>query len=257
MDITINGNIHVNGSISIQDGRNTEAAGELLDNKASFRELMAYLGECAQVRIPENGEAAPARAKRCPGSRQLRSGHKLAAQIRTGDTSCEVYENGYAVFDNGDRKTVVWVPECLKAVRQYYPEAEAEAEKLTEEQLADMAWYLAVIIAGENRIEQNLEHPAFAGSRSDHYADDLGPRRSCWSRGARFQNPEEAVLRKEERAERLAVLSDRQREVYELYFEENFTQEEIAAMTGISQQAVSHLLDKIRKKFRNFYNRGL
>ena len=281
MDITINGNLNVNGNINAQDNSSAEESFKgLLDNEASFKDLLA----CLRERAGESDMLI--KAKRCPGSQQLRSGHELVARIAVGEATCEVYENGYGIFDNGDRKTVVWVPDCPKAARYYYPATydekckeerkrrseddetdpeygrivegtESEEERLNEEQLSEMAWYLAVIIAGENRIEQNLEHPLSAGSRSDEYTEDCGSSRYSWSCGARFQNPEDAVLQKEEKAERCAGLSDKQQEVYQLYYVDNFTQEEIADMLGISQQAVNYRLESVRKKIADYYERNL
>ena len=277
MDITINGNLNINGNVNIQDNGSAEETFKgLLDNTATFKDLMV----CLQKRAGEDNELV--KAKRCPGSEQLRSGHTLIAQITVGEATCEVYDNGYAVFDNGDRKTVVWVPDCPKAAKYYYPATydekckeelrlrgedyeddpdccivdgtEPEEDRLDEEQLAEMTWYLAVVIAGENRIEQNLEHPISSGSRSDRYHDDLDSTgRYSWSCGARFQNPEEAVLYKEEQAERCADLTEKQREVYRYYYEEEYTQEEIADILGISHQAVCERLASVRKKIAEYY----
>ena len=277
MDITINGNLNINGNVNIQDNGSAEETFKgLLDNTATFKDLMV----CLQKRAGEDNELV--KAKRCPGSEQLRNGYTLIAQITVGEATCEVYENGYAVFDNGDRKTVIWVPDCPKAAKYYYPATydekckeelrlrgedyendpeccivegtEPEEDKLDEEQLAEMTWYLAVVIAGENRIEQNLEHPISSGSRSDRYHDDLDSTgRYSWSCGARFQNPEEAVLYKEEQAERCADLTEKQREVYRYYYEEEYTQEEIADMLGISHQAVCERLESVRKKIAEYY----
>ncbi len=280
MDITINGTLNINGNVSIQDNGSAEETFKgLLDNTATFKDLMV----CLQKRAGEDNELV--KAKRCPGSEQLRSGHELIAQITVGEATCEVYENGYAVFDNGDRKTVIWVPDCPKAARYYYPATydekckeelrlrgedyeddpdccivegtEPGEDRLDEEQLADMAWYLAVVIAGENRIEANLEHPMSAGCRSDKNVEDCGSGRHNWSCGAKFQNPEEALLQKEERAERCANLSNKQLEAYKYYYEEEYTQEQIASMLGISQQAVNDRLESAVKKIAEFYTKTL
>ena len=172
------GTLNVNGDINYQEnGSADETFKGLLDNTASFKDLLACL------RYHAGNDTELVKAKRCPGSEQLRSGHMLIAQITVGEATCEVYENGYAVFDNGDRKTVVWVPDCPKAAKYYYPATydekckeelrlrgedyeddpdccivdgtEPEEDRLDEEQLAEMAWYLAVVIAGKtgsNRI---------------------------------------------------------------------------------------------------------
>ena len=126
MDITINGNLNINGNVNFQENGSAEETFKgLLDNDATFRDLLACLRERAQKRVSESNETERqdvlVKEKRCPGSEQLRSNHTLIAQITVGDATCEVYENGYAVFDNGDRKTVIWVPDCTKAARYYSP----------------------------------------------------------------------------------------------------------------------------------------
>ncbi len=279
MDISINGNVNLNGNVTIQDNGLAEETFEgLLDNTATFKELL----DCLQKRAGENNELV--KAKRCPGSEQLRSGHELIARITVDDATCEAFANGYALYDNGDRKTVIWIPDCPKAARYYYPATydekckeklrlrgedyeddpdcrivegtEPGEDRLDEEQLAEMTWYLAVVIAGENRIEQNLEHPISAGSRSDRNTEDCASQgRYSWSCGARFQNPEDAVLYKEERAERCADLTDKQREVYQLYYDDGLTLAEIAERLGMSFQAIHARLEGVRKKIAEYYSR--
>ena len=294
MDITINGNINFNGNYDEnkdQSNHSKEAALHgLLDNTATFNELLAYLRERAKSKkgVGTEGEEQDVlvKAKRSPGSVQLRTSYRLIARIAAGDATCEVYENGYAVFDNGDRKTVLWVPDCPKSARYYSPQTydekckeererkgideefnpadaeiiagtEQEEDRLTEEQLADMAWYLAVVIAGENRIEQNLEHPMSTGNRSDGYGEEFeSTGRYSWSCGARFENPEDAAIRKEEEAERCADLTEKQREAYELYYMDGFTQAQIAEMLGTSQRAIGDRLDAARRKIAEYYERN-
>ena len=56
------------------------------------------------------------------------SNPSLIARIKIGpDGVCEVYSNGYAIYDNGNRKTVVWVPDCGNAT--YYFGALKDKEK--------------------------------------------------------------------------------------------------------------------------------
>ena len=296
MDITINGNINFNGNFEGNRNQgicqNEGTFHDLLDNEITFNELLDFLRKRAQRKNGMVGETADGdqdvlvKAKRSPGSVQLRNSCAMVARIAVGEATCEVYENGYAIFDNGDRRTVVWVPDCTKAVRYYYPPTyvekceeerrrrgededfdpadakiiegtELKEDRLTEEQLANMAWYFPVVIAGENRIEWNLEHPMSAGNRSDRYEDEIDSvGRYNWSCGARFENPEDAVIRKEEQAERCADLTEKQREAYELYFMDGFTQAQIADMLGTSQRAICDRLEAARKKIAEYYERN-
>ena len=252
----------------------------MLNNEATFRQLMAFLQS-----LTTQEELAQNREKRRPSCEQLRKQYAPIARKTTRETCCEAFENGYAVFDNGDRKTVIWIPDCPKAARYYYPatydekckekrrrmawweeedeedeysriiaETEPGEDRLDEEALADMNWYLAVAIAGENQIEQNLEHPLSAENRSDEYIEEYSARRYSWHCGTRFQTPEEAILEKEEREERCAGLTEKQMEVYLLYYEEGYTEEAIAVILNVSQIAVHKKLKAIRRVISEYYS---
>lgn len=57
--------------------------------------------------------------KRRPGARQLRQGYPRVAMIEIGKNArVEVFNNGYAIYDNGNRRVVLWAPDCGSAV--YY-----------------------------------------------------------------------------------------------------------------------------------------
>ena len=103
MDITINGNVTINGQQAVSLERESTAEHSfvgLLDNEATFRELLACLREMAKERVSETSgnteeKDVLVKAKRSPGSEQLRSSYKKIAQITVGEATCEVYENGY------------------------------------------------------------------------------------------------------------------------------------------------------------------
>ena len=118
------------------------------------------------------------KAKRRPGAIQLRENVPCIARIDLGGGSIEVFANGYSVYDNGDRKTVLWVPDCGSTT--YFFGQLRENEKLYQDQKSEIGedilgpapWYNALVIAGENSIERNLEHPKSFGTRSDEDEDE-------------------------------------------------------------------------------------
>ena len=71
-----------------------------------------------------------------------------------------------------------------------------------------------------------------------------------WICGAHFDSPEEAFIKKEEAEERRRALTDKQRRIYELYYEEGYTQEEIAQLLNIGQNAVHYHLKSIGKRLQ-------
>ena len=73
-----------------------------------------------------------------------------------------------------------------------------------------------------------------------------------WYDGHIGENPQDAIERRETREEMLAVMTDKQREVFIMYYRDAMTQEQIAAVIGVTKQSVSaRLLNalEIAKKY--------
>ena len=199
MNITINANGNSNITITGNDN--------LVGNDTTFRELLAILRkrpeameasktEKEEKKREENmarlcallGEDFKSAAthddvadenplvkeKRRPGAVQLRTSVPKIAQIQIGaDSLCEVFCNGYAVYDNGDRKTVLWVPDCRTYTYYFSQLRDNEKQYLKEKEVLDMdvlgalPWYNVLVLFGETQIENNLDHPKSKGTSSD------------------------------------------------------------------------------------------
>ena len=190
---------------------------------------------------------------RRPGANQLRMKYPQIAKMGSGPRStCEVFSNGYAIYDNGDRKTVLWVPDCgsftyhFGALRESELEYQKQESKIDEDIMGALPWHCALILAGEESIERNLSHPRSKGTVSDFDEEEWNSviPASHWTCGVHFDGPEEAYLKKEAAKERRMAMTDKQRKAYVLYYEEGYNQNEIAEMLGVSQPAVKKLLDK-------------
>ena len=198
------------------------------------------------------------KAKRRPGAIQLRTEvPRIAVKQIGADGLCEVYINGYAIYDNGDRKTVLWVPDCGSAtyhftkLRDNEKQYQVEKDTVGQDVFGPAPWYIALTVAGENSIERNLEHPRSIGTTSetgDKEDYDVKPEHR-WIGGTHFENPEEAYIKKEAEEERRAALDEEQKEVYKLYYEKGLSQEAIGLILGINKSSVSRRLSTIRKKF--------
>ena len=193
-----------------------------------------------------------------PGAKQLWNEYRRIAvkKIESGG-EVEVYENGYAVYDNGNRRTVVWVPDCGSTTYYFAPLREADKgrikqkETIGEDVFGSIPWYHAIVIAGENSIEQNIDHPMSIGTVSEFAEiEEYAKPGQEWQCYAHIETPEEAFWRKEAERERLEVLTEKQRRVYSLYFGQGYTQEEVASLLGISQPAVKKMIDKIVKRIK-------
>ena len=187
--------------------------------------------------------------KRRPGARQLRQGYPRVAMIEIGKNArVEVFNNGYAVYDNGNRRVVLWAPDCGSAVYYFTGLRDNEKEYLSQKEeigldiLGDLPWYHALMIAGENRIEYNMDHPKSKGNTSDFDANDDVTPATHWVGACHFDSPEEAYLKKEAAEEvrkRVRQLKPKQRDAIQLCYFDELTQEEAAQKLKISQSTVS------------------
>ena len=187
---------------------------------------------------------------------------------------CIVYSNGYAVYDNGSGRTVVWLPDCKSFTYYFVKPKESEIgivpekETLPDGLLESLAWPIAVTLIGDHRVEDNLMNRT--GSRTgtkDFDADDNGDKDGdaesaaekalrneyFWREGRFGENPEDAYIRKEQVAEMLDAMTEKQREVFVLYYKEGYTQQEIADMLGIERRTVGNRLEGALKKVKKSF----
>lgn len=233
---------------------------ERKQQEAEQERLKAILGEdydlYAEQATDGNHKDGFKKADRRPGPVQLwKRFHRVAAKGIGTDGQLDVYTNGYAVYDNGDRRTVVWVPDCGSVTYYFNPLRDNEREYLKQKEsigedvFGPLPWYHALTVAGEDSIERNLVHPKSAGtaSASEESDEDVKPDYS-WRPGGHIETPEEALLRKETREEMLAMLTEDQRTVVSMHYFEGFKQKEIAAQLGIDPTSVRDRLKCAKKK---------
>ena len=187
---------------------------------------------------------------------------------------CTLFRNGFAIYQNGTGRTVVWLPYCKSFTYYFNKLRDAEKDTLSETyELPDgfleaQPWIIAVALIGDHRIEQNCMNRA--GSRkdtTDYDSADNGdkdgdaeealadPLRRAfnWYDGRMGENPQDAVERRETREEMLADMTDKQREAFIMYYRDCMTLEEIAAALGINHRAVGFRLDGALKKAKKIF----
>ena len=216
-----------------------------ITKKTTLGELIAILG-------------AVKKAEKTPTAKKLReeAGEPIAVEERI-----LVYPNGYAVYGKGRDKTVVWVPDCVSFTYYFNPlklnektYGISETYDLPEGFLELQPWPIAVTLIAEHRIENNMMNRT--GSRLgtkdyksqdygdkdgdiDEAMDELYRKEYKWREDRYGENPEESVIREENRHETLDQMTEKQREVFLLYYQHGYSQPEIADMLGITKGAVN------------------
>jgi RNA polymerase sigma factor, sigma-70 family len=156
-------------------------------------------------------------------------------------------------------RTVVWLPYCVSFTYYFNKLRDSEKDTLSETYelpegfLEGQPWIIAVTLIGDHRIEANSMNRT--GSRKDTVdlaSKDNGDkddemekvvadpfrRAFNWYDGRMGENPQDAVERRETREEMLADMTEKQREVFVMYYRDCMTQDEISAIVGIAQQNV-------------------
>lgn len=211
------------------------------------------------------------KAEKTPTSKKLR---EEAGEPIATDECCTVYASGYAVYDNGSGRTVVWVPSCTSFT--YYFDPMKESEKggdikqnidLPEGFLESQPWVLALTLIGDHRVEQNSMNRRQGGRKGtkDFDAEDNGDKDGDaedaieksyrneynWREDRIGEDPLTIYIRKETRREMLESMTEKQREVFILYYQYGYTQQEIANMLGSAvstiNQHLKYAIDHVKK----------
>lgn len=189
-------------------------------------------------------------------------------------SDCTLFRNGFAIYKNYTGRTVIWLPYCTRF--SYYFNKLRDSEKdtlfenyeLPEGFLESQPWIIAVTLIGDHRIERNSMNRT--GSRNDTVdlvSKDKGDKDDAmekvmadpfcrafnWYDGRMGENPLDAVERRETRNEMLAAMTDKQREVFILFYREGMTQEQIAAVFGLSRRTIREHLTCALERAKKFF----
>ncbi len=190
------------------------------------------------------------------------------------DIFCTVYSNGFAVYDNGSGRTVLWLPDCKSFTYVFTrPKASEEGalpykEQISDDMLESLTWFTAVMLIGDHRIENNLmNRRSSRKGAKDYDTDDRGDKCGeteevvekryrgmfLWNDGRFGEDPLDALIRAERNKEMLDAMTDKQREVFLLYYKDGYTQQQIADMLGIARTTVIHHLEGSIKKIKKYF----
>ena len=187
---------------------------------------------------------------------------------------CTLFRNGYVIYQNFTGRTVVWLPYCTNFTYHFNKLKDSEKDTLretcclTEGYLEKQRWVVAVTLIGDHRIERNAMNRT--GSRKDTVdlaSKDRGDKDGAmeeivadpyrrafnWYDGRMGENPLDAIERRETREAMLVAMTDKQREVFIMYYRDGMTQEQIASILNITQVGVKHHLDAALAKVKKYF----
>ena len=203
--------------------------------------------------------------------RLMESGVPIVAETDT----LTVYQNGFYIYTDGEHSTVYRVDACsklgfkkLRVADDMRGEAE-ETVYVDETYYADYPWQFALELAGDFRLEHNSD------VREDDHSQislidetaEINAMGTKSENGVHHQsrmpqyNMEEEIVEAMDHQAKLAllpaakqVLKGTERRVIELYYDAvPRTEEEVADIIGISQQAVHKSKAKALDKLKKFY----
>ncbi len=184
----------------------------------------------------------PALEENYPTAKYLKThGTIFVSKSIAKNVKISVYQNGYALYEISGLATVFPIWDCQNYCY------EMEQNEISEQWFEKEAWYLRLILEGEDRINRNLE------TRQQRKSISYSAVSEEWGvLGSLEATVLETAIRQETIQELLGLLTDRQKEVIVQYFWEQKSQSEIAEKFGVSHAAVSKILtraiNRLRKK---------
>jgi RNA polymerase sigma factor (sigma-70 family) len=119
---------------------------------------------------------------------------------------------------------------------------------LTEEEFAEMDWWVRLLLEAEDRVTHNRDVGIAHYEMSFHSESiQFAPMVS------RSKQPVDALIQREQIETALRQMTKRQREVALNYYIYGYSVQEIGDRYGISHQAVSVTLSAVRKKLKRFF----
>lgn len=213
-----------------------------MNEKMTLRELQTLISSTKGLSIPT--------------AKALRTTDTPVAVYSTTNFSITVYACGFALAKSYKRTTVVRVDACRDYKYQTLHDKIADTKKSATpshvgfDVFLDIAWPVRIMLTAEDQLEENndkaahraiSEHPAIAADVKEY------------NRYVHGESVEDMVINEIMKAEMLSTLTDKQREVYVLYYDEGYTLQEIGEMLGVTWVSVRNRLEGAMKKIHKNY----
>ena len=241
----------MNGAVAIYGGYGAmEIRQPLPQAVESVAQAVEDLAVNAHISLRElKNRVAAVVEKKLPKYAQLMAMNPVvAARAEVNGAVLTAYENGYAVYEQGNAHTVMAVDRCGD---YRYDFTDGTYQIIPAEEFENMEWSLRLLMEGERRIEhtrsvinQNNEDFMLSNDGSDW----------CDAAMVDFMEKENAEMLADKELRRLyaamSKLTERQSEIIQLYYYKGMNQYEIADELGICQQSVDRILKQAVKRLR-------
>ncbi len=217
----------------------TESVAEIAENAhITLRELKARINAVTQKKLPKYAQL-------------MEQNPAVVAKTVVNGATLTAYQNGYAVYEMNGAHTVMAVDRCGD---YRYDFSDGTYQVVPAEVFEEAEWSLRLIMEGERRLEHNLNKTS-----SKYEAAVLECDGSDWSDSIMvdFLEEENIEMLADEELRRLYAamrkLTERQKEVIELYYFKGMTQQEIADELGVSKPGVHYALQGALKKLKKCF----
>lgn len=251
------GAVAINGGVGVMEMRRPQMNKDLLpsvdDVVNSVAAVAAEIAENAHITLRElKAKIDAVTEKKLPKYAQLMAQNPVTvAQTRVNGAILTAYQNGYAVYEMDGAHTVMAVDRCGD---YRYDFNDGTYQVVPTEVFEEAEWSLRLIMEGERRMEHTR---SVINSNNEEFM--LSNDGSDWCEVAMvdFMEAENAEMLADEELRKLYAamgkLTERQREVIELYYFKGMTQQEIAEELGISKPGVHYALQGALKKLKKSF----
>ena len=200
----------------------------------SFRQLKALVGRTDGQKLP-------------PATLLRDSGLDVLFSHEHCDTTITVFLNGFYIYECMGRETVFAVDRIKSIIYEYQ---DNEIRRIPEKDFADGPCLIPLLAIGDGRIAHN--HDSYDWY---WYEFSLSDPETVWAKETAVPSAEEDVLSKENAAkvqEGLSKLTERQRQIVQLYYCEGMSQHQIAKLLNLRQSRVQVVISAARRKLQKF-----
>lgn len=251
------GAVAINGGVGVMEIRRPQVNMDLLpsvdDVMNSVAAVAAEIAENAHITLRElKAKIDAVTEKKLPQYKQLMEQNPvMVAQTTVNGATITAYQNGYAVYEADGAHSVMAVDRCGD---YRYDFNDGTYQVVPAEVFEEAEWSLRLIMEGERRLEHNLNKTS-----SKYEVATLECDGSDWSDSIMvdFLEEENAEMLADQELRRLYAamgkLTERQREIIELYYFKGMTQQEIAEELGIGRRSVGNALEGAIKKIKKIF----